>query len=247
MKYLLLTFMVFALKCGAPKKTKDQPEKTPSSINNENENTVTPTKNYDNEIIVIPTNTHNIDRTKEMITNSGLTWKSVSNESVNTIGIIEVPSGKRDFWIPRLQGTGEFKLVTKYSQKSLDKLIEFEKNKLISLRKTACFGDCPVYDVSIDKFGQVTYNGIKFVNELGERTFKLSEEEFEQLNTYISEKDFSTFKNIYDNPRVMDLPSTYISHKNKQIKIRLWKNIPDELIVIHEYIEELLLKRKLFE
>src|SRR5688572_17114915 len=41
---------------------------------------------------------------------------------------------------------------------------------LIRLDRTSCFGACPVYSVSIDAKGNVTYEGRKFVKLQGRQT-----------------------------------------------------------------------------
>ena len=45
----------------------------------------------------------------------------------------------------------------------------------------------------------------------------------------------------------MDLPSTFITHKDKQVQIRLWKGIPKNLVDVHEYVQGILLDKKFFE
>ena len=45
----------------------------------------------------------------------------------------------------------------------------------------------------------------------------------------------------------MDYPSTFITHNDKQIEIKLWKNVPDELAFAYEAIEDVLFEQKLLE
>ncbi|MGG8495710.1 DUF6438 domain-containing protein [Tenacibaculum sp. TC6] len=254
MKYLLFAPLLLALTCSSPKKensvqpSNEASEETTTIQKEENKEKPIPVKNYSNELIVILKDPKHSDDAMALIKNSSLQWTDADYNSKTTkIGIVTLPDEDRDTWIQRLQQTGEFKFVGKNGKEVLKNIIAKEENKLISLRKTACFGDCPVYEVSIDKDGNVTYNGIQYVLEEGIREFKLTDEELKTLNDKLSKKDFSSFKDSYDNPDVMDLASTYITHDNKQIQIRLWKDIPDELIDIHEYIGDLLLKRKFFE
>ena len=122
-----------------------------------------------------------------------------------------------------------------------------KENTLVNIRKTPCFGDCAVYSVAIDKSGYVTFKGDEYVLKKGTHEFKLSDEEFKKLNDMFDSSDFSKFKTVYDNTKISDLPSTFIIHNNKQVKIRLWKDIPDELINIHEFIEGILLDKNLIE
>jgi hypothetical protein len=43
-------------------------------------------------------------------------------------------------------------------------------DSLIRLQRTACFGPCPIYTVTIDARGTVTYEGERSVRGVGRRT-----------------------------------------------------------------------------
>src|SRR5687767_7228751 len=43
----------------------------------------------------------------------------------------------------------------------------------IRLQRTSCFGPCPVYTVTIDSRGTVTYDGEEFVRVVGRRTAQI--------------------------------------------------------------------------
>jgi Domain of unknown function (DUF6438) len=45
---------------------------------------------------------------------------------------------------------------------------------LIALQRTACFGTCPVYSVTIDAKGNVTYDGTKHVRVTGRQTDRIT-------------------------------------------------------------------------
>lgn len=255
MKYFLTLSLLLAFTCSTPKKesvttkpAKETPTETPVTTEEATKEEVPiPVKNYNKELIVVLKDATNKEAL-ELLKNSSLQWEDANYDSkVTKIGIVTLPDEDRDTWIERLQQTGEFKFIGKNGKEALEKVITKENNILISLRKTACFGDCPVYEVSIDKDGNVTYNGLQYVLKEGIHEFKLTEEELKTLNDKLAKKDFASFNNSYDDPEVMDLASTYMIHGNKQIHIRLWKDIPEELIEIHEYIGDLLYNRKYFE
>src|SRR5688572_14545697 len=44
---------------------------------------------------------------------------------------------------------------------------------VIKLERTSCFGECPVYSVSIDARGNVAYEGTKFVRVEGRQTDRI--------------------------------------------------------------------------
>lgn len=37
----------------------------------------------------------------------------------------------------------------------------------VQMRRTACFGKCPIYNIEVFKNGRITYRGVKFVSDTG--------------------------------------------------------------------------------
>lgn len=246
MRYLLLSVFALTLSCAAPKKDKENTTTEKETVIEVEEKT--PEVVINNELILVLNNPEKVEDAKALITNSGLDWnKLIFNQDDLKIALITVPKEKVDFWVKRLGESGTFKSVEKNEIVAINNIKEAYENKLISIRKTPCFGDCPVYSLDIDKDGKVVYNGIQYVLKKGKHEFKLTDKQLKKVNDILSEKDFSEFKKAYDDPRITDLPSTFITRNGKQIKIRLWKDIPDELINVHEYIEGILLDQKFFE
>lgn len=120
------------------------------------------------------------------------------------------------------------------------------KNTLVSLRKTPCHGTCPVYEVRIDKNGKVLFDGQDFVAVKGKKYFQLSSKQFKTLHDKLAKTNFSSYKESYDEPRLMDVPSTFITYNNKQIKLRVWKDVPQELSDVSKYIESILVEKKFY-
>jgi hydroxymethylpyrimidine pyrophosphatase-like HAD family hydrolase len=63
----------------------------------------------------------------------------------------------------------------------------------IKLRRTMCYGTCPVYSVVVDKEGNVSYNGEMFVYKSGEYNWKISKKKIKRLNDLLKEFDFKSF------------------------------------------------------
>lgn len=250
MKYLNLCILLIAISCSAPKKEKKSDHKeTPKTETVEKEVILVKEEiKKDNELIVVLNNPKAINDAKALITNSGLVWDDL-NLDVKGIksAIVTVPIDKKDFWIQRLLESNTFETVETNNEETLKAIKTKLENRLISIRKTQCFGDCPVYDFYINKNGKAFFNGKKYVAKEGKHEFQLSEKELQELTTKIEKSDFNSFKDVYDNPKVMDLASSYIFCDGKQIKIRLWQNIPDGLIDIHEYATEFLYTKKYLE
>lgn len=242
MKYLYLSVFLFALSCGTPKKDSTKNE-TSKEVKTETEKKKADSANED--LIVILKRPNQLTETKELVKNSGLVWdKLVFDQEALKVGVIKVPAEKREFWLNKLIESGQFDDVKIYSEKNLRKVIEKEKKTLVSIKKTPCFGDCPTYEITINKDGNVVYVGKENVLAEGKHIFKLTDEQLKAVKEKLAKKDFSTFKRKYDNPNITDLPSTYIKHNGNQIHIRIWKDVPAELADVHEYIQDILLDKK---
>jgi len=244
MKLLYFTLFSLILSCGGTKSTSET-----TTTEHPKPKPITPIEVpiEDEKLIVVLKDPNSLADIKEYVKNSGLTWDSMAFENdANKIGIVKVPGDKKEFWIDSLQKSEQFKSVDLNNKTKLDALIKKAKMAFFTFRKTACFGDCPVYDVTIDAKGNVTYKGLKYVNVKGERKFTLTEKEFTTLKEKLANNNFSEYKRKYDNPNITDLPSTFISHKDKEVQIRLWKNIPKSLINTHEYVQGILLNKKFF-
>lgn len=237
MKYLYLSIFLLTLSCGGVKKDPKAKEDLKETATMEVK-----------EIILELKNPNTINDAKSLIKNSGLTWdKMVFENEANAIALIKVPTDKVGFWKDRLTKSNEFKSVSAYDKNTLETLVKNAKSSFLTFRKTECLGDCAVYNVSIDALGNGIYTGIKHVTVTGKKEFKLTNKELTTLNEKLAKNNFSEYKQLYDNPKIMDLPSTFISFKGKQVQIRLWKGIPENLVDVHEYVEGILLDKKFFE
>lgn len=237
MKYLYLAVFTFAFSCGSPKKTSTQPEET---------KTMEASESKTSKLLLVLNDVDRINSAKELIVNSGLVWNDIVFDGHATkIARIEVPEAKQDFWIQRLKESGTFSKVELNTETTITEFIKEAKAVYLSIRNTECLGDCPVYNISINKEGEATYEGFKFVSQKGRKTFQLTDVEFDVLKEKLNSDSFATYKNVYDNPRLMDLPSTFIKHNGKQIKVRLWSDeVPMRLVHVNEYVQDLLISRK---
>jgi uncharacterized protein DUF6438 len=90
---------------------------------------------------------------------------------------------------------------------------------MISLHRTSCFGPCPVYTVTIDARGRVTYEGEKFVRVVGRQTARIDTSLVAKLLAHAERIHFFDLRDAYrtvENPdgsttMVTDLPSKIVS------------------------------------
>lgn len=76
---------------------------------------------------------------------------------------------------------------------------------VITLERTACFGSCPVYTVSIFADGTVKYNGQDFVQVTGEQTSEIPAETVTQMVQAFEDAGYFDWNAEYKDMRVSDL------------------------------------------
>jgi hypothetical protein len=115
----------------------------------------------------------------------------------------------------------------------------------LSLERTPCFGKCPVYLAQFDlSKRQLTYEGRKFVNHEGVKTYELHDSDVRLIQMQLEEIDFLAFSDQYDGP-VSDLPScittlTIDGEEVKQVTNRL--EAPEKLIAFERLLDGILMK-----
>jgi len=97
-----------------------------------------------------------------------------------------------------------------------EKITHFD---LITFERTACFGTCPIYKLSIRSNGSVEYNGIDHVKIKGQSKTQISSQQVAQLLEAFDAVNFFGLRNQYQTtedgcPSVAtDSPSVIISIK----------------------------------
>lgn len=94
--------------------------------------------------------------------------------------------------------------------------IEKKNKSVIFLKRTQCFGTCPVYEIEVFSNGHGIYTGYKFVKDIGVREFKLSTLQIEKILDYAKKIDFKNLKSEYS-AAISDLPKTYVRINEKEI------------------------------
>jgi hypothetical protein len=105
-------------------------------------------------------------------------------------------------------------------------IVAQQPEPVITLRRTACLGTCPVYSVEIFDDGFVRYTGIEFVQYKGEQRAVIPREAVENLVASFLRADYFALQDSYDICRnsdgtftiVSDLPTAYTSLRFGQRK-----------------------------
>jgi hypothetical protein len=98
-------------------------------------------------------------------------------------------------------------------------VVESQELPVITLRRTACFGTCPIYSLEILQDGRVHYNGKGFVAVVGRQDAQISPAAVQALIESFLRIDYFDLKDVYQthqNPDgtstwITDLPTTYTS------------------------------------
>jgi hypothetical protein len=78
-----------------------------------------------------------------------------------------------------------------------DERAQLPEDWLLSLRRTECFGTCPVYTVEVDAAGQVRYSGEKFVDSIGTFTDTVSSKVVSELDSAVMSANLFALKDRY--------------------------------------------------
>jgi hypothetical protein len=257
MKYFLLLFILLTLSCNQSKNKEEKIEqkeiikkektevKEKIEVKEIKKDSFVKTKET---LVIVLKNVNNLKDAKALIVNSGLTWvKLIINDTNLKAALIEVSVDKKHFWIDRLKTSNVFSSVEVNSEENIEKIKNIAKNTFVKIRKTHCSGDCPVFDMIVFNDGKVLFNGIENIPFKGIKEFILTKKQLKKLKDYFSKTSFNNYSESFIDIAIADFPSTFITYQNKEIEIKLWKNIPEELIFAYEYLDVILLQEKLIK
>jgi hypothetical protein len=95
----------------------------------------------------------------------------------------------------------------------------------IELERTACFGACPIYTVTLFRDGKARYHGEGFVKNEGDFTGRIHISQFGRLCFLLERLGFSEFEREYSAPWTCS-PTVYL---------RVWRAGEAEPIVVKDY------------
>ena len=85
----------------------------------------------------------------------------------------------------------------------------------ITLSRGGCFGTCPVYKLTIEDDGKVTYQGDKFVKIKGKKESTLSNAKLKEIKAAFKKVDYFNLKDSYIKTDATDMPTIITSFKTK--------------------------------
>jgi uncharacterized protein DUF6438 len=121
----------------------------------------------------------------------------------------------------------------------------------ITLERTACFGGCPVYIISVSTAGEVQYEGKAHVKKVGPATGKVPPQRVEALLSELERGGYFTFAERYTSPEptcgryATDSPTTITSVTLRGRTKRITHDygcggVPGALTVLERRVDEAL-------
>ena len=111
-----------------------------------------------------------------------------------------------------------------------------------TIKRSYCYGTCPVYELKIYANGDATYHAIKNVELEGFYSGQVSKKSRGALSQKAKEIKYMEMKDVYDNPGISDLPSTttsiVINGDHKEVRRRY--GYPTELLAFEKLFDEII-------
>jgi len=83
---------------------------------------------------------------------------------------------------------------------------------IATLERTGCYGECPVYRLTVNSDGSVVYVGTRWVKVLGRQVYKISEAQLAELQAAFEHANFSQMRD-YDKVESTDDDWAHISYR----------------------------------
>ena len=129
-------------------------------------------------------------------------------------------------------------------QKETPKNINFPKNAIARIQRTACFGRCPIYTLTVYDDGSAELFAERWLEQEGKFTATVDQSKFQNLLEKAEAINFFELEDVYNSEAVTDLPSTITTLRRddelKQIVNRYQG--PQELSDFEKFFDELYLK-----
>jgi hypothetical protein len=119
---------------------------------------------------------------------------------------------------------------------------------IVKLERTSCFGECPVYTVSIDAKGNVTYDGSRFVRVEGRQTDRIPVRSVAALLDTVDRIRFFELNDRYRTIRnpdgtetmVTDLPTVFVAvtREGRSKRIEDYVGAPESLKELERQIDD---------
>lgn len=118
--------------------------------------------------------------------------------------------------------------------------MNYPENSLAGIRRTYCFGKCPVYSLYLLDDFTLVYNGISNVSKIGNYTAQGTEEDYNNLLNFASQVNYFGLEDEYL-AEISDLPTVYttlVKGNERKTIVDLFM-APESLHEFQAYIDKL--------
>jgi hypothetical protein len=114
-----------------------------------------------------------------------------------------------------------------------------------SIERTACYGTCPVYKMVIYNDGFVELEGIRFIDQIGSFTSKISAAQIRNFEIRAHRTGFMDMKESYDAP-ITDVPSATTTLVLNGVSKSVYRraDFPPAILQLEVLFDELLKSQK---
>ena len=112
--------------------------------------------------------------------------------------------------------------------------------KVATLIKTACYGSCPIYEMTIYSNLVVEFSGERFVNNIGKFTSRIAQSDLQNLQDAFSENEFFELEDeIQAKKRVAECLTEWgkVGHRPKGWRNPGWLAHPYAIDVLRDFFE----------
>ncbi len=111
----------------------------------------------------------------------------------------------------------------------------------LTYERSYCFGMCPVFKSEIMHDGTVNYEGINFVDNMGNHSAVISTSDLDLIKVKLEEINYFDLDSIYNNLNVMDMPSvtTSVYWDGNAQKVFDRFEAPKELRTLYSLLDEI--------
>jgi hypothetical protein len=113
-----------------------------------------------------------------------------------------------------------------------------ELEKKIELSKGPCYGNCPVFTLTIYEGGVLEYHGIQNVEKNGYFIRKMEKKGYKELLQAFEEAQMSQYEDYYPNP-VVDFPTYKLTFLEKSVAGN--QRMPEPLVKLIKELDKLAL------
>ena len=125
-------------------------------------------------------------------------------------------------------------------------LNEVQKNEiLLTYQRTACFGFCPVYEVTLLRDGRAYFVGKQFVPFMDTLELRMPEKKMNQIKAILTHPDYLDMTIDEPNEQITDIPGLHFNDYINDRQYELDMIIPDPITIITSKIDDVLESNKL--